>query len=165
LPDPTKSNPDATEDFKYIVRIANTDLDGHRSVPYALTSIKGFGIRSAQLVVREADVSKYSRIGDLQDEEIERLAEKIDHFFETAPEWLLNRRKDYASGADTHVYSTEVEAALKEDVNRMKKIRCYRGIRHETGHKVRGQRTRSNGRSGLAVGVVRKKVQQQQKKK
>ena len=39
----------------------------------------------------------------------------------------------------------------------MKKIRCYRGIRHETGQKVRGQRTRSNGRTGLTLGVSRKR--------
>ena len=35
-------------------------------------------------------------------------------------------------------------------------IRCYRGIRHEQGQKVRGQRTRSNGRTGLTVGVIKK---------
>ncbi len=38
----------------------------------------------------------------------------------------------------------------------MKMIRCYRGIRHEQGQKVRGQRTRSNGRTGLTVGVTKK---------
>ena len=45
----------------------------------------------------------------------------------------------------------------QEDVNRMKKTRSYKGIRHESGHKVRGQRTSSNGRRGSTIGVVRKK--------
>jgi small subunit ribosomal protein S13 len=38
----------------------------------------------------------------------------------------------------------------------MRKIRCYKGIRHETGQKVRGQRTKSTGRTGTTVGVKRK---------
>jgi len=156
LPGLAKSTPDNPDDFKYIVRIANTDLDGHRTVPYALTSIKGFGTRSAEVVVREAGVSRASRIGDLTDEDIEKVTSEVENYFEKVPDWLLNRRKDYASGADTHIYSSDVEMIRKDDVNRMKKIRCYRGVRHESGHKVRGQKTRSNGRSGLAVGVVRK---------
>ena len=56
------------------------------------------------------------------------------------------------------LYSTEMEMTLRDDLNRLRKIRCYRGIRHETGQKVRGQRSRSNGRSGLAMGVHKKKV-------
>jgi small subunit ribosomal protein S13 len=157
LSGPSKSTPENPDDFKYIVRIANTDLDGHRTVPYALTSIKGFGTRSAEVVVREAGVSRSSRIGDLPDGDIEKITAEVENYFEKVPDWLLNRRKDYSSGADTHIYGTDVEMVRKDDVNRMKKIRCYRGVRHENGHKVRGQRTRCNGRSGLAVGVVRKK--------
>jgi small subunit ribosomal protein S13 len=47
--------------------------------------------------------------------------------------------------------------ANDDDVNRMRKMRSYRGIRHETGQKVRGQRTKSTGRTGTTVGVKRKK--------
>lgn len=38
----------------------------------------------------------------------------------------------------------------------MKMVRSYRGVRHERGQKVRGQRTRSNGRTGMAAGVIKK---------
>ena len=48
--------------------------------------------------------------------------------------------------------------AKDDDVNMMRKIRCYKGIRHETGQKVRGQRTKSTGRTGKTVGVSKKKV-------
>jgi small subunit ribosomal protein S13 len=44
----------------------------------------------------------------------------------------------------------------QEDINILKKIRGYRGIRHENGQKVRGQRTKAHGRTGLTVGVVKK---------
>jgi len=49
------------------------------------------------------------------------------------------------------------DVAVQDDINRMKRIRSYKGIRHEKGKKVRGQRTRSNGRKGLAVGVIKKR--------
>ena len=45
----------------------------------------------------------------------------------------------------------------EDDINRMKKIKSYKGIRHASGHKVRGQRTYSNGRRGLALGVSKRK--------
>jgi small subunit ribosomal protein S13 len=46
---------------------------------------------------------------------------------------------------------------VMDDINRMRRTRSYKGIRHDKGKKVRGQRTRSNGRKGLAVGVVKKR--------
>jgi small subunit ribosomal protein S13 len=69
---------------------------------------------------------------------------------------MLNRRKDLLSGEDKHITSTDVLLVKLEDLNTMKKTRSYKGIRHERGHKVRGQRTKSSGRKGLTVGVKRK---------
>ena len=51
----------------------------------------------------------------------------------------------------------DLEVSLKDDINRMKMIRSYKGVRHETGQKVRGQRTKSTGRTGATVGVKKKK--------
>ena len=56
-----------------------------------------------------------------------------------------------------NLVSNDLEIQLQDNVNLMRRIRSYKGIRHETGHKVRGQRTRSNGRKGLTIGVQRKK--------
>ena len=75
---------------------------------------------------------------------------------ETAPIWMVNRPHDWETGVDLHLFGPDVDLRLRDDLNRMKMIRCYRGIRHEQGQKVRGQRTRSNGRTGLTVGVVKK---------
>jgi small subunit ribosomal protein S13 len=72
---------------------------------------------------------------------------------------MLNRQNDIDSGADIQVYGPELAMNVREDINLMKKIRCYKGIRHETGQKVRGQRTKSNGRTGLTVGVTKKAAQ------
>ena len=75
---------------------------------------------------------------------------------ELIPPWMVNRPHDWETGVDLHLYSSDVDLRLRDDINRMKMIRCYRGIRHEQGQKVRGQRTRSNGRTGLTVGVIKK---------
>jgi small subunit ribosomal protein S13 len=70
---------------------------------------------------------------------------------------MVNRPKDVYSGEPKQLFGTDLRMAFDEDVNRMRKIRCYRGILHETGQKVRGQRTKSTGRTGVTVGVKRKK--------
>ena len=56
-----------------------------------------------------------------------------------------------------HLISTEVLIRLRDDINMMKMIRSYRGVRHELGLKVRGQRSSSNGRKGLALGVSKRR--------
>jgi small subunit ribosomal protein S13 len=70
---------------------------------------------------------------------------------------MMNRPKDVYTGESRHLFGNDVSLTREEDVNIMRKIRCYKGIRHETGQKVRGQRTKSAGRTGLTVGVKRKK--------
>ena len=70
---------------------------------------------------------------------------------------MRNRRKDLYTGKDLHLIGSEIDLIKREDINLLKKIRAYRGIRHEKGLPVRGQRTRSHKRTGLTVGVIRKK--------
>src|SRR3989304_2956045 len=60
-----KRPPDAKENFRYIIRLANTDLEGARTVVYALTNIKGLGIRMAEGVTALAGIPPPGRIGDL----------------------------------------------------------------------------------------------------
>ncbi len=151
-------------DFKYIVRIANTDIDGHKTVEYGLSSIKGIGIRLGEILADKAGIDRTIKMGDLSDEEVDKLIEVVGKVNELIPPWTLNRRHDVETGADLHIYGAEIFTYKRDDLNRLKKIRCYRGIRHERGHKVRGQRTRSNGRTGLTVGVVKKSVRQQHAK-
>jgi small subunit ribosomal protein S13 len=71
---------------------------------------------------------------------------------------MTNRPKDLYTGAKRHLLGADVSMTVDDDINLLKKIRAYRGIRHETGQKVRGQRTKSTGRTGLIVGVKRKKA-------
>ena len=146
------------DDFKHLVRISNTDLGGKKKVIVALTGVKGVGIRLAPLVADVAGVKRQQLIGNCTDEEVVKLQAAVDNLADTTPEWMCNRRKDYETGDDLHLIGQQLGMIHTDDLNRLKKIRSYRGVRHENGLPARGQRTRTNGRSGLTVGVQRKKA-------
>jgi len=152
----TEENPD----FKYIVRVANTDLDGKFQVIPAIAIVKGLGLRTAAVVAARANVNPYQKIGNLSDADVAKLQESVDTLADNIPTWMLNRRKDIDTGEDNHLIGSDVEIKLRDDLNRLKKIRTYRGDRHERGQKVRGQRSRSNGRTGLTLGVQKQKQAQ-----
>lgn len=153
MADKKQENPD----FKYIVRVANTDLDGKYQIIPAIAMVKGLGIRTAAIVAEKAGVNAYQRIGDLSDEDVAKLQAAADTIEESLPEWMLNRRKDVDTGDNMHLFGTDLDLKFRDDLNRLKKIRTYRGVRHEDGQKVRGQRSKSNGRTGLTLGVQKKK--------
>ncbi|MFZ2070686.1 MAG: 30S ribosomal protein S13 [Halobacteriota archaeon] len=145
-------------EFKHIVRILDTDLDGNRQVAYSLCGITGIGRRVARTVVISAGVDPGAKLGELSNEDIGRLKVAVDMVEKRLPWWMLNRRRDLISGEDRHIMGVDMALKFREDINLLRKIRSYRGIRHERGLKVRGQRTKSTGRRGMVIGVVRKKV-------
>lgn len=152
-----EDKPKVDKDFRYIVHIADTDLDGNLPIPLALTEIKGVGIRVATAITDILGYERTKKIGELSEEETDKIEEVMRNLPEHLPGWMLNHRKEIFTGKDMHFYSTDLGMKVRDDINLLKKIRCYRGIRHEQGQKVRGQRTRSNGRTGMTVGVIRRK--------
>ena len=147
-------------DFKYIIRIANSDVSGEERLANALTSIRGIGPRISNAIVQKLKLDPNKLAGKLDDKNVVDIENAIMNLNDYVPDWLLNRQKDYDTGEDIHPVSVELKMTHDEDLNRMKKVKSYKGIRHASGHKVRGQRTYSNGRKGLALGVSRKKVTQ-----
>jgi small subunit ribosomal protein S13 len=141
------------DDLTYFVRVGQTDLDGTKSVERALTGLDGVGHRAARLVARETGIDRRETFGRLEDEEIQTIVDTVERFAETVPDWLTNRQKDFFSGDADHLIGNEVELVREQDINRMQKIGSYKGIRHQRGQKVRGQRTKSTGRSEGTVGV------------
>jgi small subunit ribosomal protein S13 len=144
------------EDIKYFVRVGTTDLDGTKSVRVALTGIKGVGRHTSSVITRMAKVDEYAQLGRIDEASVDRLRVAVEEYITKIPPWMANRPKDVYTGETKHLFGPDVALAKDEDVNLMRKIRCYRGIRHETGQKVRGQRTKSTGRTGSTVGVKRK---------
>ncbi len=156
-----EENQDQDDDFQYIVRLMNTDLDGEKPVTYALKDIKGVGTRVAEIVVNSTSVDPKAKIGNLEDDDIDEIKESLVNFTDDAPSWIVNRERDPVTGTDDHVLKGELDTVHREDINRMQKISSYKGIRHERGQKVRGQRTKSNGRTGMELGVEKKLAQAQ----
>ncbi len=140
-------------------------VDGNAKVEHGLTQISGIGRRFAQAVVRIAVIDPAMRIGALSEKELNRLEEIIiDPISNGIPNWMVNRKKDLRDGKDLHLIGNKLDITVKRDIDRMKRIRSYKGVRHARGLKVRGQRTKSTGRHGLVVGVLRKKKGQTPKK-
>ena len=155
--DKSKKKVDRGPDFKYIVRLSNTDVDGEKSVIYGLTTVKGIGVHMATIIVDKVKIDRFKKMGYLSDAEIEQLQDFINNIQKNAPSWMLNHQKDYETGKDVHLVGSEIDMSLRDEINIMKKIRSYRGIRHERGLRARGQRTRANNRRGLALGVSKKR--------
>ncbi len=143
--------------FNYIVRIANTDINGERNVVQGLTSIKGIGRHMAAFVADASGVDRNLKFGTLSETQIQQIQTALQNIETTAPAWMMNRRKDLYTGENQHLISVEVATRLRDDINLMKMIRSYKGVRHEAGLPVRGQRTRANGRFGLALGVSKRR--------
>jgi small subunit ribosomal protein S13 len=145
------------EDFSYILRMADTDMDGQKTLATALTAVRGVGPRTAIQICKNTGFDPASLAGHLSAEEQESLRVAIEGYAETVPLWMLNRQRDIETGDELHLTGQQVTLTLEDDINRLRTMKCYRGVRHASGNKVRGQRGRSNGRGGLTLGVSRKK--------
>ena len=164
--------------FQHILRVLNTNIDGKTSIMFAMTSIKGIGRRYANICLKKADIPLNRRAGELSEEEVERLitivqvspshvsrCEMLFIFFccvqnprqYKIPDWFLNRQRDIKDGKTTQVMANILDNKLREDLERLKKIRAHRGLRHYWGLRVRGQHTKTTGHKGKTVGVSKKK--------
>lgn len=149
-------------EFRRIVRILETDVDGELPLVYGLGVVKGLGYNFALAVCRVLGLEPMMKTGYLTDQEIKNIEvvsrEPVKY---KIPPYLYNRRKDPATGQDLHLTSSTLLFYVKEDIEHEKRIKSWRGIRHALGLKVRGQRTRTTGRVGVTIGVKKKKTQQQ----
>eukprot|EP00553_Chaetoceros_curvisetus_P008047 CAMPEP_0204622192 /NCGR_PEP_ID=MMETSP0717-20131115/7840_1 /ASSEMBLY_ACC=CAM_ASM_000666 /TAXON_ID=230516 /ORGANISM="Chaetoceros curvisetus" /LENGTH=149 /DNA_ID=CAMNT_0051636833 /DNA_START=51 /DNA_END=497 /DNA_ORIENTATION=+ len=116
-------------EFQHILRILNTNVEGKRNVVFALTKIKGLGRRFADLICKKAEIDVNKRAGELTADEIEKLVAIIQNPRQfKIPLWFLNRQKDWKTGKYSQVFAQNFDAKLREDVERMKKIRAHRGL-------------------------------------
>jgi len=144
--------------FRYIVRIAGTDIDGKLKLPFGLAEIKGVGLQTAYALIRILGLSPDMRVGELTDEDVRRIEEAVKDLRKLGlPSWLFNRRKDYETGEDLHLVGADLLFHARRDIEREIRSGSWRGIRHKLGLKVRGQRTRTTGRLGMTVGVKKKR--------
>jgi small subunit ribosomal protein S13 len=141
-------------EIKPIVRLAGKDLNGLKKVAAALKDIKGIGLPLAYAILHQLKIDPNLRLGQLSDSQLAMLEKAVKSPSSIGlPSWLLNRRKDIETGKDLHLIEADWEFTVKMDIEREKRVKSWRGIRHALGLKVRGQRTRTTGRKGRTVGV------------
>ena len=108
-----------------MARIAGVDIPREKRVVISLTYIYGIGLKTAQQVLKQANVSEDTRVKDLSNDELDRIREIID--------------------------GLKVEGALRREISlnikRLQEIGSYRGLRHRRGLPVRGQNTKNNART------------------
>jgi small subunit ribosomal protein S13 len=150
------------EDIQYFVRIGQTDLDGTKSVERALTDMNGVGRRVARIIADKADVDRRDVIGALDEEKIDEIVDLVQGYADEVPEWLTNHQRDFFTGETTHEVGNDLEMSRRQDINRMKMVDTYRGVRHKRGQKVRGQRTKSTGRTEGTIGVNVEAIKEEQ---
>lgn len=146
-------------DFRYIIRMIGTDIDGLKKLPIGLLKIKGINNRLADAIVKVAGFDLGMSVGNLTDAEIKKLEDVIKEPSKFGvPVWLLNRRKDLETGKDLHLTGPDLTLSTRAGIKLMVESRSWKGVRHSLGLKVRGQKTRTTGRKGRVVGVRRKRA-------
>lgn len=146
----------STQEYRHIVRIVGNDIRGEKKVLVGLGQIRGIGHMFANAILHAVGMDANSNIGDLTDEQVKAIEKIIlDPVSSGFPAWFLNRQKDINTGKDMHIITSDIEFTIRNDIERERITNSWRGYRHMFGLKVRGQRTRTTGRKGGAVGVAK----------
>jgi small subunit ribosomal protein S13 len=149
------------QEYRYIVRIMGTDVQGTLKTSYAVAHIKGLSSALANSILKKAGVNPDLRVGYITESDISKIEDVIrDPVKYSIPSWMFNRRKDTDTGKDSHILSADLIFKTKTDIDGAKEIRSWRGYRHAYSLKVRGQRTKTTGRAGKALGVKKKTMMQ-----
>ena len=109
-----------------MARISGVDLPREKRVEFGLTYIYGIGRASSNRILAEAGVNPDTRVKDLTDDEVKKLATII---------------------ADSQIVEGDLRREIAMNIKRLQEIGCYRGIRHRKSLPVRGQKTKTNART------------------
>lgn len=149
-----------SSEFRYLVRIRGKDLEGRKKLIPAIADLRGVGDNFAQSVVSSLGLDPKLRLGTLSDSQLRDLEKALtDGSSLKVPQWAFNRRRDPETGETKQLVGSDLDFAIKTDMDREKTVQSWRGVRHGLGLKVRGQRTRTTGRKGRTVGVRKSALQ------
>ena len=109
-----------------MARIAGVDLPREKRVEIGLTYIYGIGVPSSRRILSEAAVSPDTRVKDLTDDEVKKIAAVI---------------------SESQTVEGDLRREIALNIKRLQEIGCYRGISHRKGLPVRGQKTKTNART------------------
>lgn len=124
-----------------MARLFGVVLPDEKNIEYSLTLLYGIGFFLAKKILQQAGIDPLKKTRDLTEEQVKRLTEIIE--------------KNY-------LVEGELREKISFNIQTLKSIGCYRGIRHIRNLPVRGQRTRSNARTKRGkrktVGALKKEV-------
>lgn len=145
-------------DFQNLVRIAETDLDGNKKMLVGLAGVKGVDFPLANAISKTLELDTNKKLTDLSEDDISNIEDLLKNPGKyNIPSWLLNRRKDPETGEDNHLVGSNVKFVTDNDIKLMKKIKSYKGLRHQWGLTVRGQSTKANFRKSRTMGAKKRK--------
>ena len=141
-----------------LVRILGKDLYGNKELLVGLINIAGISWSLSNALCNILELDRKKRIQDLSKEEIAKIETFVADL--KIPSFLKNRQNDFDTGENQHILGADLKLKKEFDVKRLRKIKSYRGTRHQYGLPVRGQRTKANFRKNRkksgAVGVKKK---------
>lgn len=144
-----------------IIRIVGKDVDGSLNIERALDEVRGIGSSMAHALAfaieKKLNIGADTQIGSLSEAQMSSINDLVKNPAAAGiPPYMLNRRKDAETGLDVHTTGSDLAFAVRQDITREVNMRSWRGFRHQYGQRVRGQHTRSTGRTGVTVGVTKK---------
>ncbi len=148
------------------MRVVGKDVDGHLTVAESVRKVKGvgynLGTNLSGIISTKMGIPLNELVGNLSEEQFVKL-EDVVRFPQKygVPSFLLNRQRDFDSGENKHLVMSDLTFSNRQDLVRERDSRTYRGWRHSIGQKVRGQHSRTTGRSGMTVGVLKKAIKAQ----
>jgi len=113
-----------------MARIAGVDIPREKQVLFALPYIYGIGRPRATRILAQTQIAPDTKVRDLTDDEVVRLRSVIE---------------------GEHVVEGDLRREVRQNIQRLIEINCFRGYRHRRGLPVRGQRTRTNARTRRGV--------------
>src|SRR3989442_3160685 len=120
-----------SREFRLILRFMGTDIDGTKKVAYGLGKIRGVGPNLAFAVVKAAKINPEARMGALSDGELSRVEVVIkDPLKHVILPRMVNRRKDIETVRDMHLVGADLALKIKSDIDLMKDIQSWKGVRH-----------------------------------
>ena len=135
-----------------LVRVLGKDIRGDIKVGPALTKINGISWSMANAICKILKLNKREKIQDVSKEQLAKIEEFVKD--PSIPTFLKNRQNDLETGEDQHISGADLKLRKEFDIKRMKKIRSYKGIRHNANLPVRGQRTKGNFRRNRKKSVA-----------
>ena len=149
---------ESKKDTLHMIRMFNTNIDGRLQILKALGTVRGVGDRFAFAVITHAGIDAQKRAGELTEEEQKHLIEVMQAPLKFGiPEWFLNHQRDFTDGTTSHLISNQIDTNFRFLVERGRKTKHLRQCRLAAGLKVRGQRTKSNGRNISKVAAALRK--------